>query len=515
MSIITNLSYEEAMQLPDPKIIWLDDSGVIVYTGNDISIPTYTLADYSEGNPNTYYFKDGLVVSEETSINGGKFATDKVNCHVLSFIDSKNPYTLFGNITVSGISVNDQPKATSNNFGAIVLANVDQALLLANRTNNTESGIRVSYIMQGVPSQYCITAFNHLKTARNFGIEHIETHLPLTIGNVIHNDGVKVGSHGLRYTAANLDGMRGAVSSANIVSDRNENGVSVQLGVQNLVLTGSVIKNVSQDGFRSNVPRLYAGHHLIQVAVLDAGVDGVKLQDLSHCLVDAITSGSGGVGVRVGNAIDDGHHLVRVLSKGDTKSAVIKSSYNYVTIIADECNSYSSVDVTGDNNIVDVVVTTGNSISLYITGNDNIIRVIQDGASTTGLRIDGHRNDVTANCQDTVVINGNDNRIYGRAAGALNNNGIGNDLSGIFGYSRRGRITATTDVSGNITFDHGLKSGIHTTAAVMVSLHGDNEYSTRVSDITETQIVINIKDSSGDNVATTNVTASWLAVAAT
>lgn len=426
--IITNLTYDQALSITEPKDIYLSDTNVIVYTGEHRNI----LKPFEPCVAQERYTSDKMVINHSITINGGTFSTSSVDQHILSFLDNKNPYSLFGAIDITGVLVKDQPQASSNNFGAITIANVDQGLIYGNRTDNTETGIRLSYILQGVPSQYSIVALNHIKKARNFGIEHIETHYPLTIGNVIHNNGVTVGSHGLRYTAANLDGMKGAVSSANFISDRNENGVSVQKGVKNLVLTGSIIKNVTQDGFRANVPYLWQGHHLVQVSVIDAGEDAIKLQDLSHCLVDATTTGSGVAGVRVGNAVDDGHHLVRVISKGDTKAAVVKSDYNHCTIIADECNSYSCVEITGNYNIVDTVITSGNTVSLFITGSDNIIRIIQRNPTSIGIRLEGNRNHLTVNISSNIVITGNDNRIYGRVEGTIDNTGMGNDLSNVF-----------------------------------------------------------------------------------
>lgn len=116
MAIRTDLTYEQALALPDPKYIWLNGSDVIVYTGADIP---------NHDGPRVispYEFRQRFTEAEMDTVNGLAFAGDIAVRRLMLKLTTTEAVDLDSPTTIAGVQYLASQAAITAERAAEILA---------------------------------------------------------------------------------------------------------------------------------------------------------------------------------------------------------------------------------------------------------------------------------------------------------------------------------------------------------------------------------------------------------
>lgn len=421
---------------------------------------------------------------------------------------------------VQDLQIEDTKADGSNdNYAAIFLYGVDDVSITGNSVSPCTVGISVqpgdaslgpyagdifTEDRNKCQSRNTVLAFNEVKSAGMMGYEMFSALRGRFIGNVADNEGDTKGTqHGFRFT-----GYAGMPCSYNAavgnVSYNFANGISIQTATKyNTIAAHQVCNAVNGVTYNINTTSnaQYNGHNYVQ-AVVHSCSHGAYLYNPSYNHFNLIVDQATTTGVYLRK--DNGsfgyakNNLVDAIVTNSASAARIETDNNIVRITCATLSS-NAIEITGNNNIVDVVVddvsNAGGRFSLLVSGNKNIIRCLARSNNTpatadisvtgsdnhvttvasTGVTCTGARNTLEGNLGNVTSLAGSTDTILRGTATSISRGGTNTDYTGIRGGSGRGQISTTSDVNGEATISvTGIPTGLTVMGAIAQYLNFTN-----------------------------------------
>lgn len=481
------------------------------------------------------YFPDGAFVSRNVFVEGPSFAfgpgrllATTANESQVIVADPDDENALVQRAIFMSLAFGPMPAASSDNWAGLHFNTAEAGIAAFNRFDDSWTGIRSGYYLGGAVSRDNLFLGNYMVGAANIGIECIESQHNRIIGNAMHNDGVPIGLHGIRWSGGGI----GNIAIGNSLRDRGTTGLSLQVGNTHGLFVGNYVENSASHGVRADSVDDWEGMHWVGPTIIkDAGGDGIEVETLSHCVIQALIDGCADVGLRTDGDAAVGRHMIDAFIKdAGSSAALIRSDKNLVRLLVDNNTAGTPVLVSGSNNLVIVLCAdTTVSNTVYITGSNNVVILQESGSGAVGLRIDGSNNAIFGKVTGNVTFVGDNNRFDGVVAGNLTvnagadgnsvagvvvgsvtNNGAGSNFMGLAGGHTRGSTTDTTDASGNITITHGAKRA---PAMLNAVIRGTSpRFCTLVSTNATTATFRVWEAVTGTAVASTSVVVDWQAI---
>lgn len=448
-------------------------------------------------------------VSKKTSISGRsdkELYTTTSDKSLLVIADPSNINKLVDGVIVENMNFGSQPAVANDNVSAIQVARGKNGTIKYCNFSDTNTAIRVAYSIGGATSQDNAQVGNNIFKAKTMGIELLYSNYNRTIGNVVHNDGTKVGIHALRWAYG-----KGNISVGNSYRDRGTSGISLQVGTQNNISVGDYIENVGQSGIQSNTETAWdVNSYLGGFVVKNATLDGVDAEYMSNMFLQGVIDTTEQRGLRTNNTSN--RNIFNLLIKNAARTAAnIRGTKNLVTVLVDSNLADTPFLVDGNDNLVIVVCAeTTVTNTVHVTGNGNTIVILEAGTGTVGLRVDGERNSVFGNVKGNTAVNGSYNTLSGcfngalvigasavntvangQVFGTLTDGGVNSNLAGLQGASAKIQFTGTTNSTGLVTISHDLK---RIPKDVHVQIDGNFPYHTAVTAKTSNTITVTIRD---------------------
>lgn len=411
----------------------------------------------------------------------------------------------------------------ANNHASISFLGTINAKSVFNAFRDVALGITFQYGAIGLPDRqgkHNLAAFNLFDKVEKMTIENIGTAYNRIVGNGI--DGKGSTSHGIRITGYGSDSINtpaeGVVSVANVI-----NGMTNAYSLQNTAKFNSIGISSTKDITESLVdlrPPTNVANTVEFNSLLGMTFKNVKR---------VITNDEG--------QYNEFHFIGKDVT-GDAISEIGGADYG-----VDGHNKYSGIvkNVTGYGAMIrqkktrldlDLINVNGKGITLAVgadgaTGNISVDKAdmgveilssfnllnlhVTNCTETSGrsIVVGGTGNVIHLYTDKNVTLSGNNNTLIGYVGGTITviaGSGTHN-ITGVKGYStRKQEINKTTDATGKVTIQHGLKTD---KLVPSVIVFGATNVSCKVSNLNTTDLVVEFRNYDGTSYANQTVSFMW------
>jgi len=463
-----------------------DPSGLGCWMATSRLLDVHTVsALIAGGRRETFHFEG------ETSISAEIFAKSSLNAWNAEIVQTAVDHSIVYYTGVPGPSYKEvvgfrlaQPDSsspgggTANNHASIKFGGGEFNRVMLNKVDTAALGISFGYGSIHLPRrrhEYGVAAFNSFRNIEKMAIENIGASYSMIVGNGV--DGIRGNSHGIRLSgygkptdAADAE-CEGVVGAANVIRGM-QTGVSMQNTAKGFNLSALYMENVGyavhaiKGTSQANNPTLGR----VDFSSKNVG-RGIWSQGASYTTYDFTINGtSEGAGVEeLTESSAEGHNVYRgVMRRTAGTGAVIRYSYQVIDLLIDS-PAQSGCVLSGGFCRGSVTVTGAGSNGVAVYGSNNKLEVVAANCAGYELLIAGNRNVMDVNIDGDVLLTGSDNQLRGYVSGTITVQGQGNDITGVQGYTARGRYAGTTNAAGEAAIPLGLRAyskGFSITATV-------------------------------------------------